>query len=448
MGSCDTTNGAPALRYIPLTYTPADSQASALRLILTLFPHWEGPGNKIEFVRFTDGITNTLLKIINRKAGLTDEEIDNDAVLMRAYGNGTEILIDRESMRNYPRTSSQEPFLPPSLPSSSLQPALNLAPCDKPPWLALRETTSHALLASRGLAPPLLARFNNGLLYRFIRGKPCGHEDLVTPPIFRGVARKLAQWHAVLPNTGAGSAPTNGVEKHDTDLTPIQTRRAGPSMWAVLQRWVLALPVATPEQQARRLTLQKELEWVVGQLDDGVGIGEDGLVFAHCDLLCANVIVLPDDAGVQTEDGIAPVNFIDYEYAVPAPAAFDIANHLAEWIGYDCDYNMIPTRSVRRQFLTEYTKSYCENRGLDASSQAEIVDRLYQDVDRFRGIPGLYWGVWALIQAQISQIDFDYADYAEQRLGEYWAWKREVDGSRKQAGEEMPLREKRWAQEA
>jgi ethanolamine kinase len=57
-------------------------------------------------------------------------------------------------------------------------------------------------------------------------------------------------------------------------------------------------------------------------------------------------------------------------------------------------------------------------------------------------------GVWALIQAQISQIDFDYADYAEQRLGEYWAWKREVDGSRKQAGEEMPLREKRWAQEA
>lgn len=60
MGSSDTTNGAPALRYIPLTYTPADSQASALRLILTLFPHWEGPGNKIEFVRFTDGITNTV----------------------------------------------------------------------------------------------------------------------------------------------------------------------------------------------------------------------------------------------------------------------------------------------------------------------------------------------------------------------------------------------------
>lgn len=57
-------------------------------------------------------------------------------------------------------------------------------------------------------------------------------------------------------------------------------------------------------------------------------------------------------------------------------------------------------------------------------------------------------GVWAFIQAQISRIDFDYASYAESRLGEYYAWKREIDGSRQKAGEEMPLREKRWAQEA
>ncbi|KAK9852291.1 hypothetical protein MYU51_008731 [Penicillium brevicompactum] len=409
MGSVESqTPVAPDFRYIPLSYSHADSQASALRLILTLNPHWEGPGNNIEFVRFTDGITNTLLKIINLKPGLTEEQIDNEAVLMRAYGNGTEILIDRE-----------------------------------------RETRSHALLASRGLAPPLLARFQNGLLYRFIRGKPCGHLDLVSPPIWCGVARRLAQWHAALPSSGAAPIKETPLDvEQDADITVIQPRRAGPSIWAVLQKWVLALPVTTPEQRARRLSLQAELQWVVEALDDGKGIGEDGLVFSHCDLLCANVIVLPSDSHPTPEDGIAAVNFIDYEYAVPAPAAFDISNHLAEWGGYDCDYTMMPTKSVRRAFLTEYTKSYCEKSGLDASAQAEIVDRLYEDVDRFRGMPGLYWGVWALIQAQISQIDFDYASYAETRLGEYYAWKREVDGSRKQAGEELPLRESRWAQEA
>ena len=57
-------------------------------------------------------------------------------------------------------------------------------------------------------------------------------------------------------------------------------------------------------------------------------------------------------------------------------------------------------------------------------------------------------GIWALIQAQISRIDFDYASYAETRLGEYYAWRREEDRSRSAAGEEMPLRERRWAQEA
>lgn len=60
MGSSENQIATPNLRYIPLSYSPADSQASALRLILTLLPDWEGPENKIEFVRFTDGITNTV----------------------------------------------------------------------------------------------------------------------------------------------------------------------------------------------------------------------------------------------------------------------------------------------------------------------------------------------------------------------------------------------------
>ncbi|KAE8325478.1 kinase-like domain-containing protein [Aspergillus sergii] len=422
MGSTSEPNGCPlmALRYIAQSYNHADSQASALRLVLTLNPHWEGPENNIEFVRFTDGITNTLLKIINRKPGLTEEQIDNEAVLMRAYGNHTEILIDRE-----------------------------------------REMKSHALLASYGLAPSLLARFQNGLLYRFIRGRPATHEDLVTASIWRGVARRLGQWHAVLPIRGAAAPAQSEAEnvflnsvdvhpsKHNIDFPLIKPKQSGPSMWTVLQKWILALPSATDEQRKRRLGLQKELEWAISELDDGKGIGEDGLVFAHCDLLCANVIAVPSSNAPVTSAGepTTTVQFIDYEYATPSPAAFDIANHFAEWGGYDCDYNMMPTCAVRRQFLTEYVRSYTQHKGLPESSQKPIIDRLYEDVDRFRGIPGLYWGIWALIQAQISQIDFDYASYAETRLGEYYAWRRELDGSRAKAGEEMPLRERRWAQE-
>lgn len=78
----------------------------------------------------------------------------------------------------------------------------------------------------------------------------------------------------------------------------------------------------------------------------------------------------------------------------------------------------------------------------------DLVDRLSWEVDVYRGVPGLYWGIWALIQATISQIDFDYASYAEVRLQEYWDWRAEEEGTRKKEGREVPLRERRWVQES
>lgn len=161
-------------------------------------------------------------------------------------------------------------------------------------------------------------------------------------------------------------------------------------------------------------------------------------MFAHCDLLSANIIMH------READQELSVSFIDYEYATPSPAAFDISNHFAEWAGYDCDYSAVPTRAQRHAFIREYIASYAKRSGKGMDVKEE-TDKLMHEVDVFRGVPGFYWGIWALIQATISHIDFDYASYAESRLGEYWAYKAEEDGSREAAGKEMPLREKTWS---
>lgn len=185
------------------------------------------------------------------------------------------------------------------------------------------------------------------------------------------------------------------------------------------------------------------------------------LVFAHCDLLSGNVIVLPANEPASSTGITDPpkpasstsptesVTFIDYEYAVPSPAAFDLANHFAEWGGFDCDFSVLPTRSQRRAFIEEYIRAYFPLSPGEEEKEgaAQAIERLMTEVDVFRGVPGFYWGIWALIQATISEIDFDYASYAEVRLGEYWAWRAEEDGSRKAKGDEMPLRERRWAEE-
>jgi len=105
---------------------------------------------------------------------------------------------------------------------------------------------------------------------------------------------------------------------------------------------------------------------------------------------------------------------------------------------------MLPTKSVRRQFLKEYLESYQAHS--DNPVPDNMLDVLCDEVDRYRGMPGLYWGIWALIQATISQIDFDYASYAEVRLGEYSAWRAEESGSGSPGTADIPLRERRWAE--
>ncbi len=172
------------------------------------------------------------------------------------------------------------------------------------------------------------------------------------------------------------------------------------------------------------------------------------LVLGHCDLLSGNVIVQPCSSSTKSHVNRETVSFIDYEYATPAPAAFDLANHFSEWAGFECKYDNLPTPETRRTFVQEYVQSYSKYAKLDDGKTNEFyVRRLIEEVDRFRGIPGLYWGIWALIQASISQIDFDYTLYAELRLAEYFAWRAEQDGSRKREGREIPARERRWGEE-
>jgi ethanolamine kinase len=407
--------------FLDLAYDNNESHDSALKLILTLMPDWASEDSNVDFVRFTDGITNTLLKAINRRPGMSKVDVDRDAILLRAYGHGTAVLIDRE-----------------------------------------REAENHELLMKHGLATQLLARFKNGMMYRYILGKPARAQDLCEPLILSAIARRLAHWHATVPclpdpnharddkhvngNASANASTnghTNGCVNGDSDRSrqeQIDSTAPGkppPNMWTTIQKWIFALPTDTDAQRERQALLQAELKEMVHKLSQRPGLGKNGLVFAHCDLLCANVIIHEDDDAAPT------VDFIDYEYATPSPAAFDVANHFAEWAGYDCDYSAVPRQDQRLAFVTEYIKSYFALTG-ESVNEEEEVRKLMVEVDAYRGVPGFYWGIWSQIQAVISKIDFDYAQYAELRLGEYWAYKAEEDGSRKASGQDMPLREQTW----
>ena len=243
----DHNGGDQNIRYIPLSYNSESSTESALRLVTNIRPDWQVGASQVEFVRFTDGITNTLLKAVQKRDGLSKEEIDREAILLRAYGNGTDLIIDRQ-----------------------------------------RETQNHELLMRYGLAPELLARFDNGMMYRFIRGSVARPEDLRRPAVYRAVAHRLAQWHAIVPcipgptghsraSSGVGSLSSKEDDDFQRTIDDVAPGRPSPNVWTVMQKWILALPTKTEAQATRRAGLQDELHRLVGELSQRPGLGCNGV---------------------------------------------------------------------------------------------------------------------------------------------------------------------------
>ena len=77
----------------------------------------------------------------------------------------------------------------------------------------------------------------------------------------------------------------------EDDIMPITPRREGPTLWTVTQKWIRALPVTTEKERERRKLLQKELERIVSEFDDGKGIGEDGVSGHHLWLLIYSLLI-------------------------------------------------------------------------------------------------------------------------------------------------------------
>ena len=131
-------------------------------------------------------------------------------------------------------------------------------------------------------------------MYRFIRGRVCTSEDLTREHIWRGVARRLAEWHARLPvnlETGANrqkareklyaknlpsfsSAKPGKLTEVAKVLTPERTK---PNLWNVLQKWIYALPTQTESQKQRKVALEKELQRTMAELEHRPGLGQDGV---------------------------------------------------------------------------------------------------------------------------------------------------------------------------
>ncbi|XP_048124431.1 ethanolamine kinase 1 [Alosa alosa] len=344
--------GAPAVPKLDVTVDEHDFRTGALKLIKELRPNWKP--SEVKMKSFTDGITNKLI-------GCYLGGAMKDVVLVRIYGNKTELFVDREN-----------------------------------------EVKSFRVLQANRCAPQLYCTFNNGLCYEFLEGTTLEPEHIRSPGLFRLIAWQLAKYHAIHAHNG-------WVPQSD--------------LWFRMGKYFSLVPThfQDPAQNLRlsrevpsARCLQEEMLWLKQSLS---GLGSP-VVLCHNDLLCKNIIYSQTGGNVK---------FIDYEYAGYNYQAYDIGNHFNEFAGLsDVDYSLYPGRCLQLQWLRAYLEAYKEHKGQGGLVTDTEVEVLYVQVNRFALASHFFWGLWALIQAQYSTIDFDFLGYAILRFSQYFKMKPEV----------------------
>ncbi|CAL1541322.1 unnamed protein product [Lymnaea stagnalis] len=263
------------------------------------------------------------------------------------------------------------------------------------------EQLTFQCLSEANCAPPIYCVFDNGMAYGYFPGKTLDKQTVREPNIQKLIAEELVRLHSV--RGPGGPVPSQFNHRVLTWLDAVPTHFKDPSIQEVFEKKI-------PTHQDLKTEL-KEITKALDALDMKS-------VFSHNDLLLKNIIY---------DDREGKIHFIDYEYAFYNYEAFDIGDHFAEYAGMvDVDYDLYPRKDEQLPWLRHYleTKAAREGRSPD-SVQDRDVEILYIQTNKCACAAHFLWGVWSLIQAQHSIIDFDYVGYASTRFKEYFRRKEE-----------------------
>ncbi|GMH04508.1 hypothetical protein Nepgr_006348 [Nepenthes gracilis] len=249
-----------------------------------------------------------------------------------------------------------------------------------------RELQAIRYLSAAGFGAKLLATFGNGVVQSFINARTLTPPDMRNPKLAAEIAKQLRQFHEV-------------------DIPGSKE----PQLWIDIDKFfdrACSLRFDDHDKQMKYDSISfKEIHSEVFQLKELTDCLNAPVVFAHNDLLSGNLML-------NEEEG--KLHLIDFEYGSCNYRGYDIGNHFNEYAGYDCDYSLYPTKDEQYHFFRHYLSSDAPDMVTDSD-----LESLHVEANTFMLASHLYWALWALIQAKISPIDFDYLGYFFLRYDEY-----------------------------
>jgi ethanolamine kinase len=270
-------------------------------------------------------------------------------------------------------------------------------------------------IASRlDIGPHLYARFKNGIIVEFLKGRDLETHEVRTPARSAQIAREVARWHKFNPEQMFDSET---LELISEDIFSMLTRWQGiaermfvdhPTS-AVTEFWQPVWPQLCEEIASMTHTLTQLL-----QAENNGALPP--LVFSHNDLNPGNIMIVNDDSRLY---------FIDVETAALNYHPFDLGNYCNEWCGVlSTDSSFFPSESQQRAFIREYLLEL--HNGVEPTEKQ--LDVLWKEVHYFSLYSNLFWCVWAIIQGFHSHIaHFSHLNYSRLRWDRYHSIKEHFD---------------------
>jgi len=250
------------------------------------------------------------------------------------------------------------------------------------------ELENFELLNKFDIAPTVYARFRNGFVVAHLPGETLTTSNVRDPEIMGKFCEKLAIMHKV----------------------PVKVPKRA-FLLSKSQQFLDNIPERFVDREKQKkyelyfadvdfMSIFNELQTMIAN------VKRKDQVLCHNDLLINNILYDSD----QRE-----AHIIDYEYMAVNYQLFDLANHFNEWAGIEnVNYELCPSDEEKYAFLKTYLTFYLERE----PTTAEIKDIL-EEIPVFEAASHAFWTLWALVQANVSTINFDYLDYASQKYKQY-----------------------------
>jgi len=268
-------------------------------------------------------------------------------------------------------------------------------------------------LCEEGLCPTVYGVYPWGRVERYLSdSRTLSTTEYASPEYLPKVARLLGQFHA-----------------HSSSLTPLCTDTGKDSrLGHRLYQWFkIASSVRfegdDPEDRRKHRKLEAldlnnsvktEIEWFLKEVSEV----KSPVVFCHCDLQEGNVLL----HGNQ-------LHMIDFEYSDRLERGFDFGNCFCE-MAIDYQVNSYPGFIVYPDSFPDeakqiaFLRAYADGAGLEFNEGTER--QLLREANLFIMGSHLHWAIWSVVQGGNSTIDFGYMEYAEQRMDQYYFFKRRV----------------------